>query len=100
MTEEKLLWQVDQIAELGCGGLSVTGLALHGPAADTVADDPLSLSEEWYRLFLLVCERARERGLSRAADGKAVFPTLDQLAASNPEITKQWDSVVGANVVK
>jgi putative spermidine/putrescine transport system substrate-binding protein len=29
---------------------------------------------------------------------KAVFPTLDQLAVSNPAITKQWDSVVGANV--
>jgi len=31
---------------------------------------------------------------------KAVFPTLDQLAVSNPAITKQWDAVVGANVVK
>ncbi|MBV9112220.1 MAG: ABC transporter substrate-binding protein [Hyphomicrobiales bacterium] len=29
---------------------------------------------------------------------KAAFPTLDQLAVSNPAITKQWDSVVGANV--
>jgi len=66
VTDEKLLWQVDQIAKLGCGGLSVTGLALHGPAADTVADDPLSLSDEWYRLFFLMCERARERGLAVA----------------------------------
>ena len=32
------------------------------------------------------------------AYAKAVFPTLDQLAVSNPAITKQWDSVVGANV--
>jgi putative spermidine/putrescine transport system substrate-binding protein len=31
---------------------------------------------------------------------KAVFPTLDQLDASNPAITKQWDAVVGANVAK
>jgi putative spermidine/putrescine transport system substrate-binding protein len=31
---------------------------------------------------------------------KAVFPTLDQLSVSNPTITKQWDAVVGANVVK
>jgi putative spermidine/putrescine transport system substrate-binding protein len=29
---------------------------------------------------------------------RATFPTLDQLAVSNPAITKQWDSVVGANV--
>ena len=33
------------------------------------------------------------------ADGyaKAVFPTLDEQAASKDAITKQWDSVVGAN---
>jgi putative spermidine/putrescine transport system substrate-binding protein len=29
---------------------------------------------------------------------KAVFPTLDEQAAANAVITKQWDSVVGANV--
>ena len=29
---------------------------------------------------------------------KAVFPTLDQQAAAKATITKQWDSVVGANV--
>jgi putative spermidine/putrescine transport system substrate-binding protein len=29
---------------------------------------------------------------------KAVFPTLDEQAASKEVITKQWDSVVGANV--
>src|ERR1700722_4885443 len=33
-----------------------------------------------------------------AAYEKAVFPTLDQQAASSPIITKQWDAVVGANV--
>jgi len=31
---------------------------------------------------------------------KAVFPTLEQLGLSNPAITKNWDSVVGANVAK
>ena len=66
VTEEKLLWQVQAIADLGCGGLSVTGLAMHGAAADTAADDPLSLSEEWYRLYLLTCERTRELGMSVA----------------------------------
>jgi len=29
---------------------------------------------------------------------KAVFPSLDQQGAAKTEITKQWDSVVGANV--
>ena len=33
-----------------------------------------------------------------AAYDKAVFPTLDQQAASKEIITKQWGSVVGANV--
>ncbi|CAM5469120.1 putative spermidine/putrescine transport system substrate-binding protein [Aquamicrobium terrae] len=32
------------------------------------------------------------------AYAKAVFPTLDEQAASKDVITKQWDSVVGANV--
>jgi len=29
---------------------------------------------------------------------KAVFPTLDEQSAAKDVITKQWDSVVGANV--
>ncbi|MBZ0229339.1 MAG: ABC transporter substrate-binding protein [Bauldia sp.] len=33
-----------------------------------------------------------------AAYEKAVFPTLDEQGASKDVITKQWDSVVGANV--
>ncbi|HET7567857.1 MAG TPA: hypothetical protein VFJ91_07695 [Gaiellaceae bacterium] len=63
VTEEKVRWQVEQVSKLGCGGLSITGLALHGPAVDTVADDPRSLSDDWYELFFAACERARELGL-------------------------------------
>jgi putative spermidine/putrescine transport system substrate-binding protein len=33
-----------------------------------------------------------------AGYAKAVFPTLDQQNAATPIITKQWDTVVGANV--
>jgi len=29
---------------------------------------------------------------------KAVFPSLDEQGAAKDVITKQWDSVVGANV--
>jgi putative spermidine/putrescine transport system substrate-binding protein len=32
------------------------------------------------------------------AYAKAVFPTLDEQAAGKETITKQWDTVVGANV--
>jgi hypothetical protein len=63
ITEERLLWQLDRIAELGCGGFDNTGLAMHGPAAGSVADDPLGLSEEWFRLCRLVYERGRDMGL-------------------------------------
>jgi len=31
---------------------------------------------------------------------KAVFPTLDQQSAYKEVITKQWDTVVGANIAK
>ena len=34
----------------------------------------------------------------RTAYEKAVFPTLDEQAAAKEVITKQWDTVVGANV--
>jgi putative spermidine/putrescine transport system substrate-binding protein len=33
-----------------------------------------------------------------AAYEKAVFPTLDEQGAAKEAITKNWDSVVGANV--
>jgi putative spermidine/putrescine transport system substrate-binding protein len=33
-----------------------------------------------------------------AVYAKAIFPTLDQLTKANQTITKNWDSVVGANV--
>jgi putative spermidine/putrescine transport system substrate-binding protein len=33
-----------------------------------------------------------------AAYDEAVFPTLEQQAQSSGVITKQWDTVVGANV--
>jgi putative spermidine/putrescine transport system substrate-binding protein len=29
---------------------------------------------------------------------KAIFPTLEQIEAAQTTITKEWDSVVGANV--
>jgi putative spermidine/putrescine transport system substrate-binding protein len=29
---------------------------------------------------------------------KAIFPTLEQIDAAQATITKEWDSVVGANV--
>lgn len=34
------------------------------------------------------------------AYAKALFPTLDQQSAAKEAITKQWDSVVGANIAK
>ena len=63
ITEERLLWQLDRIADLGCGGFDNTGLAMHGPAAGSVADDPLALTDEWFRLCRLVYERGRDKGL-------------------------------------
>ena len=71
VTEERLLWQLDRIAELGCGGFDITGLAMHGPAAGTVADEPAGLSPEWYRLYRLACERARELGLGVARGARS-----------------------------
>jgi hypothetical protein len=63
LEEERLLWQVERIAELGCGGFAVTGLAPNGDACGSDADSPPLASEEWLRLYRRVCERAQELGL-------------------------------------
>jgi hypothetical protein len=60
---DRLDWQLDRIAELGCGAFAVTGLALHGPAVGTSADQPPGFSPAWLALFRRVCERAERRGL-------------------------------------
>ncbi|MBW3560985.1 MAG: hypothetical protein KY437_00645 [Actinobacteria bacterium] len=64
LDEDRLLWQLDRIRELGCGGFAVTGLARYGAAGGSVADDPLSFSDEWFELYRMVLERGRESGLS------------------------------------
>jgi hypothetical protein len=61
--EERLFWQLDRLHEMGCGGFAYTGLAMHGPAAGTQADDPEVLSPRWWDLFRRCCERAREFGM-------------------------------------
>lgn len=63
LDEERLLWQVDQIADLGAGAWCVTGLAPYGPAAGTRPDDPRGFSDEWLGLYRAACERSRDRGL-------------------------------------
>jgi hypothetical protein len=60
---ERLLWQLDRIAEIGCGGVAVTGLAMHGPSGGSVADDPEGFSDEWHKLYRMVLRRCREKGL-------------------------------------
>jgi hypothetical protein len=66
VTEERMLWQLDRIAAVGCGGFDITGLAMHGPSAGSRADDPLGGSPEWYRLKKLAFQRARDLGLGVA----------------------------------
>jgi hypothetical protein len=63
LEEERLWWQLDRIAELGCGGIAVTGLAFFGPAGGSVADDPPGFSDEWLRLYRMALERCRSLGL-------------------------------------
>ena len=63
LDEERLLWQVEQMARLGAGAWCVTGLAPYGPAVGTRPDDPPGFSDEWLRLYRTVCERSRELGL-------------------------------------
>lgn len=67
--DERLLWQLDRIHELGCGGIAVTGLARHGPAGGSAADDPLAFTDEWFRLYRLVLDRCRDYGMGAVTWG-------------------------------
>lgn len=67
LDEERLVWQLEQLAAMGCGGVCITGLALHGPAAGIAADDPPAYGEAWLKLFRRICERARALGLKVVA---------------------------------
>ncbi len=40
LDEERLRWQLDRLAEMGCGGIAFASLAPFGPAGGSVGDDP------------------------------------------------------------
>lgn len=63
VTEDRMLWQIDRMHELGFGGFAVIGLAPHGPSAGAAGDDPPGFGPEWLRLFRIACERAKELGM-------------------------------------
>lgn len=88
LTEERLFWQLERIAELGCSGYAIAHLAGHGPNAGSVADEPRAHSDEWYRIFRRVAERARELGL-KIAEGNPLAAgaphDLARLMREHPE---------------
>ncbi len=64
---ERMLWQVEQMAAIGCGGFVTTGLAMHGPSAGSRADEPRALTPEWFDLLRTACVRAAELGMGVGA---------------------------------
>jgi hypothetical protein len=60
---ERLRWQLEQFAQGGVFNLIVLNLAPTSPLYGCDADDPPFLSEEWWQLFLGMCEDARALGV-------------------------------------
>ncbi len=59
----RLRWQLERFAEGGVFNLIVLNLAPTSPLYGCDADDPPFLSNEWWQLFLGMCEDARELGV-------------------------------------
>src|SRR5690606_14997588 len=58
---ERLLWQLDTLADAGIRQVGIINLAPTGPANGVVADDPAFMSERWWELLEEVCAQARRR---------------------------------------
>jgi len=103
LEEERLLWQVDQLAEMGCGGVEVTGLALHGPSVGSPADVPAGYSDAWLALYRAVCERLRHHGMAMLSWSflQAGMPvdTLALLAEDSGRRGEQVRTVGGVSVL-
>ncbi|MGW5360460.1 glycosylhydrolase-like jelly roll fold domain-containing protein [Actinopolymorpha pittospori] len=59
----RLSWQLDQLVDQGVHNLVVLNLAPTGPTYGSLADDPPLFSEEWWELWVGLCEHARKRGV-------------------------------------
>ncbi len=63
LDRKRLRWQLERFAEGGVYNLIVLNLAPTSPLYGSDPDDPPFLSEEWWEIFLGVCDDARELGI-------------------------------------
>lgn len=59
----RLRWQMEQLVAGGVYNVVIMNLAPTGPLYAADADDPIFMSEDWWEIFLGVCEDAREVGM-------------------------------------
>lgn len=94
----RLRWQLERFAEGGVYNLIVLNLAPTSPLYGSDPDDPPFLSEEWWELFLGMCEDARELGVSIWFYDQIGFSGANfqgQVVRENSRFAGQWlDSVV------
>lgn len=60
---ERLRWQLQRLAEGGVYNVVILNLAPVGPLFGKDADGPPFMSEEWWMLFLAICEHAEMLGM-------------------------------------
>ena len=94
----RLRWQLERFAEGGVYNLIVLNLAPTSPLYGADPDDPPFLSEEWWALFLGMCEDARKLGVSIWFYDQIGFSGANfqgQVVRENSRFAGQWlDSVV------
>lgn len=63
LERQRLRWQMEQLIAGGIHNVVIMNLAPTSPLFGADADDPLFMSEEWWEIFLVVCEDAKELGM-------------------------------------
>jgi hypothetical protein len=89
----RLRWQLERFAEGGVYNLIVLNLAPTSPLYGSDPDDPPFLSEEWWALFLGMCEDARELGVSIWFYDQIGFSGANfqgQVVRENSRFAGQW----------
>lgn len=63
LERSRLRWQMEQLIAGGVYNVVIMNLAPTGPLYAADADDPIFMSEDWWAIFLTMCEDVREVGM-------------------------------------
>lgn len=97
LERERLRWQLEHLSSQGVFNVVIINMAPSSPLFGGDADDPIFFSEEWWEIFLGVCEDARELGMHILFYDQIGFSGANLqgiLVSQNPAFAGQWLSTL------